>query len=70
MRCPRSYVVRIYRRDARSIAGLVEDTSRGSTAPFQSMEELWSLLGQPGPRRKRGSIPGAVPASATDIETS
>lgn len=65
---PRSYIVRIYRTGARSLAGLVEDAEHGSSASFQSMEELWRLLRKPHAGRKRGSSDRKprLPAADTD----
>jgi len=40
----RSYVVRIYRQDRRSIAGLVEDVRTGKSTFFQSFGGLWDAL--------------------------
>jgi len=40
----RSYVVRIYRQDRRSIAGLVEDVRTGKSTFFQSFSGLWDAL--------------------------
>jgi len=39
-----SYVIRVYRRDAEALAGLVEDVQSGRSAPFQSLPELCELL--------------------------
>jgi hypothetical protein len=40
----RSFVVRIYRQDRRSIAGLVEDVRTGKSTFFQSFAGLWDAL--------------------------
>jgi hypothetical protein len=49
---PRSYVVRVYRRTARWLAGYVEDVRSGQKRPFNSAHELWSAIGGPqGPGR-------------------
>ena len=45
----RSYVVRIYRQDRRSVAGVVEDVRTGKSRFFHSLENL--LAGIPGTRR-------------------
>lgn len=52
---PSSFVIRIYRRDAESFAGLVEDVQAGRAAPFRSLSELCDLLSgrKPFPRRTR-----------------
>jgi hypothetical protein len=49
-----SYVIRLYRRDAQSCAGLVEDVQRNRSTPFQSLAELCEYLAgrKPFPRRK------------------
>ena len=52
----RSFVVRIYRQDRRSVAGLVEDVRTGKSTFFQSFAGLWDAL----TTRSRG--PAAVPA--------
>jgi hypothetical protein len=46
------YVVRVYRRDAVGMAGVVESVSSGEQAPFHTIEELWRALHDlPSPRR-------------------
>ena len=40
----RSYVVRVYRRQAGSMAGTVQDVGTGRIVPFQTMEELWQAV--------------------------
>jgi hypothetical protein len=40
----RSYVVRIYRRDRRVVAGLVEDVRTGKSTAFRSLAELLEVL--------------------------
>ena len=46
------YVVRVYRRDAAGLAGVVESVSSGEQAPFHTTEELWRALHDlPSPRR-------------------
>ena len=40
----RSFVVRIYRQDRRSIAGHVQDVRSGKSAYFQSFSDLWDAL--------------------------
>jgi hypothetical protein len=45
-----SYVVRVYRRDAKDsekFAGLVELTDREEEKPFVSIAELWKILSSP-----------------------
>ena len=44
---PESYVVRIYRRDPRGIAGTVEIVSSGSERSFSGARELVQILGGP-----------------------
>ena len=41
---PASYVIRIYRRDADSFAGLLEEVRSGKAAPFRTLAELCELL--------------------------
>ena len=46
------YVVRIYRRDAADMAGVVESVASGESVPFHTTEELWRALHDlPSPRR-------------------
>lgn len=46
------YVVRVYRRDAAGMAGVVESVASGEHLPFQSTEQLWrALYDLPSPRR-------------------
>ena len=44
MRQIHSYVIRVYRRDSDTLAGLVEDVQTGRSAPFQSLADLCDLL--------------------------
>jgi hypothetical protein len=47
------YVVRIYRRNPASIAGVVESVESGEQLPFHAMTELWDALHcLPSPRRR------------------
>ena len=58
-----SYVIRIYRRDAESLAGVVEDVQSSRTVPFQSLAELWEVLS--GRRRlARRTVRRAAPVTA------
>ena len=46
------YVIRVYRRDAAGIAGIVESVASGEQLPFQTTEQLWrALYDLPSPRR-------------------
>jgi hypothetical protein len=46
------YVIRVYRRDAAGMAGIVESVSSGEQVPFQTTEQLWrALYDLPSPRR-------------------
>jgi hypothetical protein len=40
----RSYLIRIYRRDAQALGGLVENVRTRRAASFQSLDELCDLL--------------------------
>ena len=44
MREIRSFVVRIYRRDAHGLAGVVEDVQTGCFHSFHSALDLWAVL--------------------------
>jgi hypothetical protein len=47
------YVVRVYRRDAVGMDGVVESVASGEQVPFHTTEELWRALYQlPSPRRQ------------------
>jgi hypothetical protein len=65
----RSYVIRIYRRDAEGLAGVLEDVQGRRTAPFQSLLELCELLS--GRRRfvRRPARPAAPPTDAATTVT-
>ena len=46
------YIVRVYRRDAAGMAGLVESVASGEQARFHTVEALWrALRAIPSPRR-------------------
>ena len=46
------YIVRVYRRDAAGMAGVVESVASGEQLPFQTTEQLWrALYDLPSPRR-------------------
>ena len=57
MREIQSYLIRIYRRDAESMAGVVEHVQRNRTVPFRSLAELCELLSgrKPFTRRREGA---------------
>ena len=38
------YVVRVYRRDAAGMAGVVESVASGEQLPFRTNEQLWHAL--------------------------
>jgi hypothetical protein len=59
----RSFVVRIYRQDRRSIAGLVEDVRTGNSTFFQSFGGLWDALTtrSRGGARTNGGAPAGTP---------
>jgi hypothetical protein len=44
MREIRSFVVRIYRRDAHGVTGVVEDVQTGCIHSFHSALDLWLVL--------------------------
>lgn len=44
MREIRSYLIRVYRHEAESLAGVVEDVQSSRIAPFQSLAELCEVL--------------------------
>lgn len=57
----RSYVVRIYRQDRRSIAGVVEDVRTGKSRFFHTLGELWTALRA----RRTSSRPDPEPTPST-----
>jgi hypothetical protein len=44
MREIKSFVVRVYRRDATGVAGVVEDVQTGCVHSFHSAQDLWLVL--------------------------
>lgn len=38
------YIVRIYRRDAAAVAGVVECVASGEQMSFNAMQELWNAI--------------------------
>lgn len=58
MRQPRSYIIRIYRKGARSLTGVVEDARTGEQRSFSSLQDLWILL------RRTSFRPRPHPASS------
>ena len=42
-----SYIVRVYRRDAAGVAGVVEDVGTGCIHSFHSPNDLWAVLSAP-----------------------
>ncbi|GAA4359769.1 hypothetical protein GCM10023165_56250 [Variovorax defluvii] len=60
MREIRSYLVRVYRHDADSLAGVVEDVRSSRIVPFQSLAELCLVLSG----RKRFARRGVRPRRA------
>jgi hypothetical protein len=67
----RSYVIRIYRRDADAIAGVIEDVRSNHTAAFKSLADLWQVLSGKRrlPHRRTGVTAIAVlPAESQEPE--
>ena len=48
MREIRSFVIRIYRRDAKGVWGVVEDVQTGCFHSFHSALDLWAVLAAQG----------------------
>ena len=42
-----SFIVRVYRRDASSVSGVVEDVRTGHVFPFHGVLDLWLVLLRP-----------------------
>lgn len=59
MRAPESYIVRIYRRGFRSMAGVLEHPATGRQRPFMGIQELWDLL------RTKCRVPKRPPKSTS-----
>jgi hypothetical protein len=57
MREIRSFVVRIYRRDKRGVAGVVEDVRTGCFHSFRSAPDLWAIVATPDPERPHEEEP-------------
>ena len=61
-----SYIVRVYRRSQRGIAGVVEDVQTGCVHSFHSAIDLWQVLGtappnaQPKEESHENEAPGAA----------
>ena len=66
MRELRSYVVRIYRDLAAGMAGTIQEVRSGRTVPFQSMDELWSVLRRPLPPSARRAAASSRKAPSPD----
>ena len=57
-----SFVIRIYRRDADAIAGVIEDVRTSRTAAFTSIADLWIVLsGKRRMPRRQARIPMTEP---------
>ena len=58
------YIVRVYRRDAAGMAGLVESVASGEQARFHTVEALWrAMCAIPSPRHD-------VPTGSSNEENS
>lgn len=59
MKVIRAYVIRLYRRDATALAGVVEDVQSSRSAAFRSFAELAELLNgrRAFPRRRGATTP-------------
>lgn len=55
-----SYVIRLYRRDAEALAGVIEDVQTNRAAPFRSLAELGEML------TGRQRLPRRAPRAAGD----
>ena len=63
----RIYVVRVYRQDARRLAGLLEDAAAGASIAFHSVRELTRLLRKtPRPAARSGSKPLRARSTSND----
>lgn len=70
MRDLRSFVVKVYRQQAGTVTGTIEEVRTGRTVPFRTMEELWQAVGVTTSRRARGSGRRADPAISRRSESS
>ena len=64
----RSYLIRIYRRDAQALGGLIENVRTRRTASFQSLDELCDLLNGKKPFGARLPRNGSAAANALPSE--
>jgi len=52
----RSFVIKVYRQQAGSVAGTVQEVRTGRTVPFQTMEELWQAVRAKPTSSEAGSL--------------
>jgi hypothetical protein len=68
-----SYIIRIYRRDAREqllLDGVVETVPQGTQAAFHDMSTLWQILATPPSRaRRREKISATGNPGANELES-
>jgi hypothetical protein len=50
-----TFIVRLYRRDARTLTGVVEHIESGVRVPFGSAAELWTTLRERGRMQRTGA---------------
>jgi hypothetical protein len=72
----RSYVVKVYRQQAGSVAGTVQEVRTGRTVPFQTKQELWQAvrattpISEAGPfGHRRATRPAAERPQSTEADT-
>ena len=63
MKVIRAYVIRLYRRDATALAGVIEDVQSSRNAAFRSFAELAELLNgrRAFARRRAATTPSTSP---------
>jgi hypothetical protein len=57
MRDPRSFILRIYRRELGGVSGVLEDPQTGVKRPFGTAERLWELVTEHEAEPQTGSTP-------------
>ncbi len=72
MKVIRAYVIRLYRRDATALAGVVEDVQSSRSAAFRSFAELAELLNgrRAFARRRAATTTSTTPEGADSAPTS
>jgi hypothetical protein len=65
----RSFMVKVYRQQAGTLVGTVQEVRTGRTVPFQTMEELWLAVRGTSPHSGTG-LSGSRRGAAGKYESS